>query len=95
MGWQVQTKPDGYLILVSFGKEFSICLQDLQLIADVNPLRVDSVIVRNSESSSPEGKVGCVISIKVLDQQQPVRITEAEVVRVKKRHRGFLASIFH
>lgn len=120
IGWQVQTKRDGYLVLVSFGTFFNISLQDLQLISDVNPLRIDSIVVRNAETAnnnnrqntasssisssssssssnnntaatatSQGGGVGAVLAIKVLNQQQPVRITEAEVVRVRKRHRGF------
>lgn len=175
-GWQVQPKRDGYLVLVSLPSTFSVSLQDLQLIADVNPLRIDSIMVRNPENrnqysavvaegeeagSVDEGdadakveaeaggagagedrfgtggsrkrksgseeapadlskgkkpksggpgsageplcsqirhraiggskgwNLGAVIAVKVLDQSQPVRITEAEVVRVKKRHRGF------
>lgn len=91
MGWQVQSKPDGYLVLVSFGKRFSICLQDLQMVADVNPLRIDSIVLRSQEGSV-ENLVGAVMAVKVLDQQQPVMITESEVVRVKKRHRGFFSA---
>lgn len=55
-------------------------------------MRIDSVVVRSSESPG-ERLVGCVLAIKVLDQQQPVRITESEIVRVRKRHRGFLSSL--
>lgn len=97
IGWQVQTMKDGYIVTVSYGKEFGLSLRDLQLISDVNPLRIDSVIIRNNTSnasivqSSPEAKIGCILCVKVLDQQQPVRITESEVVRVRKRHRGFLS----
>jgi hypothetical protein len=39
-------------------------------------------------------KIGAVMSIGVLDSEQPVRITEAEVVRVRKRSRGLLEK-FH
>lgn len=83
-------------------KTFTVTLQDLQLIADVNPLRIDLVMVRNPEnagrhpvkeqgaSADAAGVGGAVLVIKILDQAQPVRITEAQVVRVKKRHRGYL-----
>lgn len=145
LGWKVHNLRDGYLVSISYGVQFSIALQDLQLISDVNPLRVDSVVVRSimhdappppappgdiraagkptqkpvaaSSSSFPpthsditssishgmisslaptpgEAVGGCVIVVKVLDQHQPVRITESEVVRVKKRHRGFFSSVF-
>ena len=97
IGWQVQTTSDGYAVTVSYGKEFGLSLRDLQLISDVSPLRIDSVILRNHTSSvgsqqvAPDIKVGCILAVKVLDQQQPVRITESEVVRIRKRHRGFLS----
>lgn len=86
VGWQVQTKADGYLVMVSFGPSFSISLQDLRVVADVNPLRIDSVLVRSPEKLN-EDKVGAVVVVKVLDEQQPVRITEVDVVRVRKRVR--------
>lgn len=92
IGWQVQNKSDGYIVLISFGKSFSVALQDLQLISDVNPLRISSICVRNPEISSDK-KVGLVLVIKVLDQYQPVTITESDIVRVRKRHRGFLSCI--
>jgi hypothetical protein len=68
-------------------QDFSIALQDLQLISDVNPLRIDSIVVRSPESHvgeenssvnivSSNKRVGCIVAVKVLDQQQPVRITE-------------------
>jgi hypothetical protein len=48
---------------------------------------------KNKNESTNAG--GCVIVVKVLDQHQPITITESEVVRVKKRQRGFLSSFFH
>lgn len=106
VSWKVQKISDGYIVSITYGKNFSISLQDLQLVSDVNPLRIDSVIVRglpgagavvekntNQTSSSPPPG-GCIIAVKVLDQHQRVMITEAEVVRVKKRNRGFLSSLF-
>ena len=105
IGWQVQQKPDGYLVIVSFPGTFSIALQDLQLVVDVNPLRIDSVTVRSPENihaatttttggDAPARKVvGAVIAVKIIDQHQLVRITETEVVRVKKRHRGWFSRV--
>ena len=86
IGWHVQTKNDGYLVVVSFSTTFSIALPDLQAIVDVNPLRIDSVVVRNPENNENK-RVGAVVVVKVLNQQQPLRITDTEIVRVKKRHR--------
>lgn len=98
----------GYLILAFFGHGYRISAQDMQLVMDVCPLRIDSIFVRGlqdgdvsvsdascSSSSSRHPKVEAVLSICVLDSNQPVRITEAEVVRVRKRSRGLLfSSIF-
>lgn len=103
----------GYIILAFFGKGYRIALQDMQLIMDVCPLRVDSIFVRepleddfsiDAQASSSSNKqkqqqqqalsdrkqVSGVMCISVLDINQPVQITESEVVRVKKRSRGIL-----
>ena len=88
---QVQTKNDGYLVLVSFGTVFSMGLQDLQLVVDVNPLRIDNIVIRNPENSDATSHIGATLIVKILDHQQPVRLTETEVVRVKKRHRGWFS----
>ena len=47
VSWQVQTKHDGYIVLVSLSTIFCLTLRDLQLIADVNPLRIVSVCIRS------------------------------------------------
>jgi len=88
ISWNVQNKPWGYLINISFGANYSISLRDLQLIKDLNPLRIEHVMVRNAEKPSLDGVViGCVVVIKLLNQDQPVTFTETEIVRVRKRHR--------
>ena len=69
----------------------------MQLIMDVCPLRIDSIFVRaphEDEVLSKSNRPSAVLSICVLDARQPVRITEAEVVRVRKRSRGLLSSLF-
>lgn len=114
ISWQVQTKSDGYLILISFGQNFCITMQDMQIVHDVNPLRIGSMCIRSPEqnvsclaetpcclsSSSPTSvavgdkvprKVSATLVIKVLDHQQPVSITETEVVRVRKKSRGLFS----
>lgn len=86
VSWQVASKSDGYLISVSFGPSFSIAFSDLRVIQDVNITRIASIVVRNPEKLN-EDKIGAVLVIKVLDQQQPIRLSEVEVVRVRKRTR--------
>ena len=102
-------------MLAFFGPGYRISVQDMQLVCDVCPLRIDSIFVRevqdgdllvqqnNGAKKKPvapaaaannNGKIAAVLSICVLDSNQPVRITEAEVVRVRKRSRGLLSSLF-
>jgi hypothetical protein len=81
------------LVLAFFGKGFGLAVQDMQLIMDVSPLRIDSLFVREpkaDDASSIPSHTAAVMSICVLDKDQPVRITEAEIVRVQKRSRGRL-----
>lgn len=94
------------MILAFFGQGYRISLQDMQLVSDACPLRIDSMFVRSMQDgdqiltnlvpsfpAAPEPNQVCaVLSICVLDSNQPVRITEAEVVRVRKRSRGLLLS---
>jgi hypothetical protein len=86
----------GYLLLAFFGQGFGLAVQDMQLIMDVCPLRIDSLFVReprDDDACNLSSKVAAVMSICVLDSEQPVRITEAEVVRVRKRSRGLLLGL--
>ena len=120
----------GYIVLAFFGQGFRVALQDMQLIMDVCPLRVDAIFMRDvqdddfprfsahhrqqqqpSASNHQQQGAGAagggectrvlggcataargVMCISVLDVNQPVQITESEVVRVKKRSRGLLFS---
>ena len=109
-GYTVRRLQDrGYLVLGFFGPGFRVCVQDMQLICDVCPLRIDSIFVRDAQDDDNVGlttrgslggggrgvagpRVSAVLSICLLDCNQPVRITEAEVVRVRKRSRGVLFS---
>jgi len=54
--------------------------RELQTLHDVNPLRVTSVAIQ---------RVGTRLSLKVRvsDRNEPIIITETEVVRVRKRSR--------
>ena len=103
----------GHTNLCQHGLLFDHALeQDMQLVMDICPLRVDAVFVREfreddlkgpSSTCVPNGnkavstpstglnsQIKSVLCISVLDINQPVQITEAEVVRVKKRSRGLL-----
>jgi hypothetical protein len=90
ISWNVQTKTWGYVINVTFAQTFSTSLQDMQLIKDLSSLRIENVMIRNADKSSIDNVViGAVLVVKLLNHDQPVTITETEIVRVKKRHRGW------
>ena len=61
----------------------------MQILHDVCPLRIDSVFVRDDDDSDQEGggKGGCTLCISLLNSEQPVHLTEVEVVRIRKRSR--------
>jgi hypothetical protein len=93
----------GYVVLAFFGPGYRIAMQDMQLLMDVCPLRVDSVFVREpvdddfllscGRTAGPRREqASAVLCVGVLDMDQPVQITESEVVRVRKRSRGILFS---
>jgi hypothetical protein len=61
-------------------KDFEVWKEDLELIAQVDPLRVQSISIRKS-GETPQ------ILIKVLSKSEPVMLTELDVVTVHKRRR--------
>lgn len=67
----------------------------MQILHDVCPLRIDSVFVRDDDDSDQEGggKGGCTLCISLLNSEQPVHLTEVEVVRIRKRSRYRLCFI--
>lgn len=89
--WNVERMGSrGYLLLIHFGKGFRIGLHEMQIIHDVCPLRIDSVFVRDAATDSSL----CALCVCLLDSEQPVQLTEAEVVRIRKRSRGILSTSF-
>jgi hypothetical protein len=93
ISWNVQSKPWGYIINVSFSQTFSISLADMQLIKDLNCLRIENVMLRNPDKPTIDSVViGGVLVVKLLNQDQPVTFTESEVVRIRKKHRGWFCT---
>lgn len=94
LSWQVQQRKDGFLVLVSFGTTFSVAVQDMQMVMDVSPMRVVSVTVRNPENNTiADGKaVGAVLAVKVLDKNQPIVISETEILRIRKKRKFWFGS---
>lgn len=90
VSWNVTTKSTGYIVSVSFGPNFSLSLVDLQIIKDLSVFRIDGVFVRSSvKSDSNDTMTGCQVVVKVLNEQQKVSITEAEIVRIRKKKRSW------
>ena len=58
----------------------------MQTLMDVCPLRIDCIMVR----TGPEP----ALCVNLLGHDQPVSMTEAQVVRIRKRSRGLLGSLF-
>jgi hypothetical protein len=93
ISWNVQTTKWGYIINVSFAQTYSLSLYDMQLIKELSPLRIENVMLQNADKPSIDDVIiGAVLTIKLLNHQQPVTFTEMEIVRVKKRHRGWFAT---
>jgi hypothetical protein len=91
--WNVQNKIWGYVISVSFSQMFSLSLQDMLLIKDLHCLQIENVLLRNPEKPLIDNVViGAVMVVKLLNSEQPVTFTEMEIVRVKKRHRGWFST---
>lgn len=107
------------MVVAFFGPGYTLALQDLQIVMDVSPLRIDSVLVReprDDDFAPPESSLqlavdsagtgnggpkkaaaaansaaSAALCITVLDANQPVQITESEVVRIRKRSRGLFS----
>ena len=83
--WSVQVADKHYVVDMYLPPDGDcvISLRDMQAIADVSPLRVTSVSVRRV--------AGATFSLRVLvsNRDQPVVLTETEVVRIRKRKKLF------
>lgn len=98
--WEVQKMADdrGYLLLLHFPSGFRIALGDMLTLQDACPLRIDSIFVRDAAekpgSSSDDGgqAAAAVLCICILNSEQPVQLTETEIVRIRKRSRGLLGT---
>jgi hypothetical protein len=82
VSWTVSNTRNGYDVtgFMDPAKDFEVWKEDLELISQVDPLRVQSISIRKS-GETPQ------ILIKVLSKSEPVMITELDVVTVHKRRR--------
>ena len=81
--WAVTLNDRHYILnmYLSSDGDFDVNLRDMQLIADVNPLRVVSVHL------CKVGAAAVALRVVVCNKDQPIMLTEADVVRVRKRRR--------
>lgn len=85
--WQVQVRPDGYLVVLFLQPGFTLSMGDLQTFRDTNVLRVQSIYITGGGDASEQEKTQ--LKIKIINHKQPIMITEAEVVRVVRKNRGW------
>ena len=81
--WTVSTGVDGCYVVTAYlldGVDCDFSARELDTIHDVSPLRVKTVSV---------GKHGSrvVIKVAILDRDQPLTLTETQVLLVRKRTR--------
>lgn len=62
------------------------------MISNVNPLRVSTILVRSPEKDDSK-QVGANIVVKIINHNQPIALTESELVVIKKRKRGFFERV--
>lgn len=94
LGWSIQSTGRGYVLSFALCPDFSISLIDLQAIREVNPGRVENLILSSTAPEPalaerpppPKGHVAS-LNVLVIDSQQRVMHYEADIVRVRKRSR--------
>lgn len=77
-----RSNPIGFYIITSYINEedFDFSVRELELVHEVNPLRVISVsLCRQGTALS--------VQIKVSDKNQPIVLTETQVTHIRKRSR--------
>lgn len=79
--WAVVLNDKGYTVNVYFGQSgnINISLRDLQTIQDVSPLRLTSINIVQGQGKTPS------IKASIMNKDQPIMLTETDVVRVRKR----------
>ena len=81
--WTVGTPTEGCYLVTAYlidGVDCDFSVRELEIVHDVSPLRVKSVCV---------GKHGSriVIKVQIMDRNQPLMMTETQVLQVRKRTR--------
>lgn len=96
--WDVQKMAGGrgYVLHLHFGRGFRISLSDMQTLQDACPLRIDTIYVREADPGSGDSEreaAAATLCICILNGEQPVQLTETDIVRIRKRSRGLLEAV--
>lgn len=91
--WEVKKTVDGrgYLLIFHFCKGYRIALSDMLTLQDASPLRIDSMSVKEPEEED-KNSAASLLCLCILNSDQPVQLTETDVVRIRKRSRGLLGT---
>lgn len=83
--YEVRSMPTGFVLLAKTAAHSMVSMNDLAVIKDCNPVRVQNVAVAWAEGNR------LALHVKVLNSSTPVTITETDIIRVKrKRLFGFI-----
>jgi len=94
VSWSVNVHSTGYVVNVHLSSSFLIGLEELQQIKNVSLTRVEWVGVKSANlQNMDDKKIGCVVSAKICNEQQAVKVTESEIMRVVCRKRSWMQSI--
>lgn len=94
ISWSVNVHSTGYIINVHLSSSFLIGLDELQQIKNVSLTRVEWVGIKSANlQNMDDRKIGCIVCAKVCNEQQAVKVTESEIVRVVCKKRSWMQSI--
>lgn len=95
--WRVTCEENqGYTVHVTMLPTWSLSVNDLQVIREINPMRVSNVVVAcmptpatqaTLTNSAVEQGSPCFIKVVISDRNQRVVQTDVDVVRIRKRSR--------
>lgn len=83
LNWNVKVTEKGYIINLYFADEIDLILplNHLLSIQDVNPVRVSGIALIRPQKNQTH------VRVFVSNRDQPVCVTETDIVRVRKRKR--------
>jgi hypothetical protein len=82
VSWNVSNTRNGYEVsgFMDSASDFEILKEHLDMIALVDPLRIQSIAIRKAGETTQ-------ILIRILSKTEPVMMTELEVLTVQKKRR--------